>query len=265
MLRVEMTPNLLGFRISGDYDALDKLYDAVWRLSPPDPGFPDDSRANGQRWGQQELNAGTRLLALCYDLRHAYQGSRTIETQPTGLTQEEADWHGIPLVENELIYSVEVLYPEAMYECMLLGWLISKRGAKEPRRQSAPLDKTVPIEGAHVALARYYQSLIFEAVGKVATKGRLSRIREYLSQSQQGIALMYTQWVDLINADYINMTRAQRAQSLSTVVRDLAEWELNDQCLELMRSIRAYAEQKKCSVYDVRLNDDPAYDEELDW
>lgn len=91
MLKVEMTRNLLGFKISGDYDALDKLYDAVWALTPPDPGFPEDSRNDGGSWDTLEQMAGTRLLALCYDLRHAYQGGRGLEVKPTGMTQEEAD------------------------------------------------------------------------------------------------------------------------------------------------------------------------------
>ena len=47
MLSVEMTPNLLGFKIGGDYDDLNELYDAVWALTVADGDFPDDERLPG--------------------------------------------------------------------------------------------------------------------------------------------------------------------------------------------------------------------------
>ena len=91
MLEVEMTPNLLGFKISGDYDALNELYDAIWELTIADDDFPDDERMRGS---ENEQIMSTRLLALCYDIRHAYQGSRGIELVGSGMHDWDADYHG---------------------------------------------------------------------------------------------------------------------------------------------------------------------------
>ena len=33
MLKVEMTPKLLGFKVTGDYHELDEPYDAVWSVT----------------------------------------------------------------------------------------------------------------------------------------------------------------------------------------------------------------------------------------
>ena len=124
MLKVTMTPNLLGFKIAGDYDDLNELYDAVWALSIADGDFPDDERMRGD---DDELIMSTRLLALCYDIRHAYQGARNIEFVSSGMNEWSAKSQGLQLVEKNVSFSVEVLYPEAMYEALVLNYLVAKR------------------------------------------------------------------------------------------------------------------------------------------
>ena len=70
MLTVKMTPHLLGFEIVGDYAELNSLYDAIHSLV----GDIDDGR-----YSMSEAIACERLLALCYDLRHASMGDRYAE------------------------------------------------------------------------------------------------------------------------------------------------------------------------------------------
>lgn len=163
-----------------------------------------------------------------------------------------------------LVYSVEVLYPEAIYECALLTYLMAKRGGvrKTNSRLSPHAELMVNPAFARVTL---YQSLVLEAIRREATPGRMARIQEYLSQSQAGLPFLYTQWIDVLNADYIHMTRKRRAESLSTIVRDIVEWDRNDQCLEMRSDIAAYAEDHHCSIDNVRLACESAYEEELVW
>lgn len=116
-----------------------------------------------------------------------------------------------------------------------------------------------------VALARYYQSLIMGAIAKEATPGRFSRIAEYLTKDQMIAPMMYDQWIDVLNADFIHMTRKRRAESLSTIVRDIVEWDANDQCLDMMSDVDRFAEEQGCPVSSMRLSCDAAYDEELRW
>jgi len=44
MFDVEMTPNLLGIKISGSYDDLDQLYDSIWDLCLTDGDYSDDAQ-----------------------------------------------------------------------------------------------------------------------------------------------------------------------------------------------------------------------------
>lgn len=94
ILKVVMTPQLLGFKVTGDYDDLDELYDAVWALTVEDEDFPTGDRPKGNA---DERTMSTRLLALCYDLRHRMQGDRSVGLISSGMYDELAKWHEVPL------------------------------------------------------------------------------------------------------------------------------------------------------------------------
>ena len=83
MLTVTMTPHLLGFAVTGDYDELNNLYDAVHTLV----GDLDDGALS-----MGEAIARERLLALCYDLRHASMGNRSVRMIDNGMDRDKAEW-----------------------------------------------------------------------------------------------------------------------------------------------------------------------------
>lgn len=231
MFEVEMTPNLLGIKISGTYDDLDQLYDAVWDLCLAD-GNPD-SAARKATLDEQIMSE--RLLALCYDLRHAYMGSRNIELLPGDVSQDVADWQGIEVPDKRVVLSVEVLYPEAMYEHLVLDYLIDRR----QRVEKVPVyrDKSS-------TMVMLYQSKLLEAVGKVASKGRFSNIRNSIARATLDIPMMYTQWVDILDCDYGAMTKKRRLESLATIVRDLVEYPLHDDYCRMKHDVDDYVKKQ---------------------
>lgn len=242
MLRVEMTPKLLGFKISGDWDDLNELYDAIWELTIADDDFPDDKRLRGN---VDEIIMSTRLLALCYDIRHAYQGSRNIELVHSGMSEEDAHYHGVPFVERNVVFSVEVLYPEAMYEVLVLSYLIQKRRSALAGRQtywSVLVEDEKTLFDKQACVVRAYQAKLLEAVEKRATPGRFARIRKELAGGYHSIPRLYQQWVDILNNDHATRTEKQRAEGMSTVVRDMTHCLEHDQYIELVRDVNAYAE-----------------------
>ena len=245
MLTVEMTPNLLGFKIAGDYDDLDELYDAVWALTVADEDFPEDKRMHGTA---DEQRMSTRLLALCYDIRHAYQGSRNIEFKDSGMHDWDAGYRDIPLVEKNVVYSVEVLYPEAMFEALALNYLMAKRARTLTKPGAIRLKDEWPTEvmlDMPSAIVRAYLAKLLAAVEKKATKGRFARIRKELGEYYYAAAT-YRQWVDIINDDYARMTKKQRAERLSTVVRDLAQCYRHEQYREMKASVDKAAKEYGC-------------------
>lgn len=246
MLHVEMTPNHLGFKVTGDYDALDELYDAVWTLTVAEDDF-ETIRKPGT---PNEQIMSTRLLALCYDIRHAYQGDRGVELVDSGMDERLAEFHHLPAVEKNVAFSFNVLYPEAMYELMALNHLARRRegmltgaGTAQTRR-----DQTgVPVLDPAICTVRHYESRVLMALETAASKGRYARILENVTENYYTVSALYTQWVDIINCDFARMSPKRRLEELSTVVRDMADFAHHGQYQELKADVDKHAEQFGCS------------------
>ena len=239
MLKIEMTPNLLGFKVTGDYGELDELYDAVWSVTMTDD--PGDSRfALGT---PDEVSMSSRLLALCYDLRHACQGHRNVELVDNGMCDEKASWHGIAAPEKNVCYSVEVLYPELMYEMMAINYLLKARKARilRERKSASALDLGAQMDmDAVEGCLRRFQGKVLDALSAECTPGRFDKIATDIGRFYSLVPEMYTQWLDVLDADYASMGKAKRAQSLATIVRDLAHFNHHEQYFEIKADIDAY-------------------------
>ncbi|MDO4797996.1 MAG: hypothetical protein Q4A01_08250 [Coriobacteriales bacterium] len=261
MLSVRMTPNLLGIEITGDYDELNRLYDAVWAVV----GHEYDQETGAT---EQGVIMRTRLLALCYDLRKAYEAGRNIRYVDNGMDRDKAQYLelGLPPLQN-LEYSVEVLYPEALYEVMLLGYLLSLYQAKLVKRKSfshyEANDPRVVFDPV-CAEVRMYQSLVLEAVRERTSSNTFSRIRKKVTEGQDLVYDLYPQWVDIINIDWCDMTPKKRQSGLSTVARDIADHYSNIEYLDLKRDIDAYVRETGASRDNVQLAG-LDYPEEYDW
>lgn len=256
MLQVEMTPNLLGLTVKGDHSDLDALYDAVWDLvgrGEVDPADISDGLGIMKE----------RLLALCYDLRHACRGDRGVELVDSGMGEWAAQASGVPLQESNVAYAFKVVYPEAVYDVMALGCLIRRRTSalarKTPYRRRAD-DLGFAMTDPSSCEAMRFASLVLEAIGRRATPGRFTRIREYVVEGALGIPLMYTQWLDVITADYAGMSEKRRLESMSIVARDMVEFYCNYQYMDIVDDVDGFASQNGCSRANVRVVDYPDLD-----
>ena len=256
-----MTPHLLGIEVLGDYDELNRLYDSVWELVGYD--YDSDSRVS-----MREAIMRERLLSLCYDLRHAYMGSRNVRMEENGMTREQSEWLGISLPPlNNLYYSVEILYPEAMYEVMALGHLIDARRAQLVKKSSfSPYDADDPrvLFDPACAMAAYYQSLVLEAVRKAVSANTFSRIRKQVAAGIVIVPTMYPQWMDQLNCDWCRFSADKRKSKLSTTVRDISDFLNNQEYLNMMYGIDSYMRETGAVLANVRLGD-VEYPEDYVW
>ena len=127
MLIIENTPQLAGITIKGDYQDLKSLHRAISNYS--EFYFPHQDNVNAG-------NCHECLLGLCYDLRHAFQGDRNFESMENnadriagmvGIITEPARGE-MELIKaaraaygnGNLYFSVEVLYPWALYYTQVL-------------------------------------------------------------------------------------------------------------------------------------------------
>lgn len=68
MIKLENTENLTGISIIGDYYDLDNLVEAFHTITVDE--------FSGEHSEYVEMS--TRILSICYDIRHAYQGDREV-------------------------------------------------------------------------------------------------------------------------------------------------------------------------------------------
>lgn len=235
MLQVAMTPRLLGFKVTGDYDALDKLYDAVWALTLDDEFHPTGDRPKGS---VDESFMCDRLLALAYDLRKAMQGSRTVEFVDSGLDIETAKWHGVPHVETTAVFSVNIVYPEAIYQLLAISYLIQKRRVfLRGYGELKPYGPDKSLLDSAICAARHYQSLLLSAVEQAVSPSCFDLIRKLCTECHSSLPGLYSQWLDVLDCEWAHMSCEQRLESMSAIVQSIAEYFKQDRYRKLQAGI----------------------------
>ena len=82
MITATPTEHLNGIMLEGEYDDFSELVDCIYRMT----GLKDDY--NDLYWSVKN-----RLLGMCYDIRHAYQGDRHVKLVDSGADEELMKWH----------------------------------------------------------------------------------------------------------------------------------------------------------------------------
>ena len=117
MITIKNTPNLTGVTISGDVDDLYNLVEAFHEIT-----INEYSEKH-----HQYIDISTRVLGLCYDIRHAYQGDREVKFVDNNMTEEKMKWHSIITPKSNVYYSCNYLYPEMFFVMLALNALVKLR------------------------------------------------------------------------------------------------------------------------------------------
>ena len=103
MLKVELTENYAGVKISGDFNDLDYLYDAILYFIKEEPSSIG------------EYLMQNHLYAFLYDVRHAYQGDREALLVDNLIQDMKRGWLGIKkkdATNKNIYYSFNYLLPD---------------------------------------------------------------------------------------------------------------------------------------------------------
>lgn len=262
MLTAKVTPQYLGFTISGDYDELNALYDAIVEV------VFDDMQIDGRPSGSlDEILMSERLLALNYDLRHAYQGDREIRLIDNGLTSETMKWHGLSASEKNVVYEVNILYPEVIFYLTALNYLIQYRKGWLVGRTTYHLaqeDTVKTLLDSTICTIRYFQASIIKALSEAISKNMLSRILKAVNDDYHFICGMYTQWLDLLDEQFVWLSPAKRKAQFSTIARDIASYRNHPEYQELKKDIQRAAREKNCSRALLTVSGS-GFPEDLEW
>ena len=254
MLKVEATPHFGGIFVSGDFDDIDKLYDAVWEVAAPIAG--DDGYRDPLHF------PAVNVLGLCYDLRHCYMGDREVMLHENGI-RPGMRLEGKAIPTKDVRYGVSILWTEALFNCAMLRVLCERRrreltkGKRKTDGVSAQARYNVPIN--HVTL---YQSLVYDALAQAVSPNLHSRIMRLVTEADSIFQNYCTQYLYRFDAEFARSDEGKRRKLLGpTMKRILGGGEDYD---EFCRDIRAFAAEHDCPVEHVSV-DDGGWPDEIDW
>jgi hypothetical protein len=256
MIKIRNTENLTGVEISGDFEDFYRLVEALYdvtRCKNPD-GY------NGYEYLSE------RVLGMCYDIRHAYQGDRGVELVTNHMNEEKMNVHSIIAPVNNVYYKCECLYPEMFFVMIGLNELILFRMqllSKSNYIRDGALDKNVIWDESIIAI-RGFQAAFAKCVSGTLTQNSYSRWLKLMTNRYTGIEYMPHQYLDYINVVYIGMNREKRLKNLSSIARRLAEYRTDKDYLEIIRSVKEGARKYNCDEEDIQL-ESIKYPEEIEW
>ena len=247
MLTLKSTPNLSGVEIRGDYDDLNALYDAI-------------SIIVGDESYEGYYACETRLLGLCYEIRHAYQGDRN-----TSLSND-----------NSKYYSFYYFWPEIIFTAAVLGDFISLAESKKCwliRDGAMIIDEIVKTKMINhlpndIAYLRYFQNLIWNELKRTIGQKRFTKVfgvdetRLRYNVFEQSFIHYCTQMVDILNVKYIKWKPERRESYLATVAEKLLKQNYDYDDLE--DAVLEYAKEQGVPYYEIEL-EGMQYPEEIEW
>ncbi|WP_088008697.1 DUF6904 family protein [Indiicoccus explosivorum] len=238
MLAVTATPNQAGIKISGDYFDLDNLVMSFYKV------IGDENKYYGYE------GARMRILGICYEVRHAAQGDRNVEKVFNGLHEHIKVQHGFIAPDKNIYFSVEVLWPEALFAVVALKDFIRlyKQEAAHPEWD---LDLNT---------VRNFQALVLDCLQGHIPYDAIESVRQAYA-GDTSVEEYAVQYVDMLNLKMIDWTKEEREQNLAAVAMKIAQQDQDYQSFR--QEVLKVAGPPKKPIHEVGFNKE--YPDEIDW
>lgn len=256
MITIENTENLAGVRITGDRNDLEALVDAFYAVTIQE----DDAR------NQIYYDNSTRVLGLCYDLRHAAMGDRDIELVENGMDRELMKAHKTITPEQNVCYAVNYLYPEMIFVVAALNELIEiymKKNSKPKIDYRGALNKNI-IWDTHIATLRTFQASFSNCVRGSLTPATYTRWLNMINDRYTSVLRMCGHYLDYINLEYLKLDKDKRLKKLTSYSKSIVEYLYAPVHERLLRDVKIAAEHYGCSPSELRMRD-LEYPEDIAW
>lgn len=239
MLSISHTENLTGARISGDYWDLDEINHAFYAVIGDENKYYD--------WAGSRM----RILGVSYEIRQALQGDRHVDFVSNGLTKESMKHNDIVASEKNIYYSVQVLWPELIFTAIALNDFV---------RLYADNHTYLSLD-VHVTTIRKFQGAIGEALQNVLMKEEYAQFMSILSSNETNVQEYAIQFIDMLNLNYINLTKEQREKNLGMIAIKLAVKDTD--YVAFRDQVLLSANKTKSDIHDLSLTKE--YPEEIEW
>jgi len=211
MISVKTTPNNAGVAILGDHSDFETLYDSLHELVGDDGEHtPYDA-------------ARMRILGVCYDLRHALQGDRELRFVPNGMDQDKMKWMGIITHDTNVYLEIQVLWPEMLFVMMALNDFCQLHARTLTKEKYNTMMHKQVIWNRSIAQVRLLQSEVLECLKGILEPKSISRILNLLVHDYPWLNGYFTQYLDVLNVEFLNMDKDKRVKHLTVVAKRLTD------------------------------------------
>lgn len=257
MITIKNTENLTGVAISGDFDDLYNLVEALHEITVDE----DDVKH------QNYFEMSTRILGLCYDLRHAYMGDREVELRDNNMDEDKMKWHSIIAPKSNVYYSCNCLYPEMFFAMLALNELVELKIKDLTKKRYISRDEVLSgkvVWDKDIAAIRTFQAQFSECVQGTIKETAFTRWANFMNKDYLLIRCMAGQYLDVLNVKYIKMTKEKRLKSLTAIAKRIAEYENDEEHDEIKHVVSKAAKEYGCQEGEIRLHG-IEYPEDILW
>lgn len=258
MIAAKATENLTGITLEGDYDDLHEIVKSIYRMTGLEEDYEDDY------WSVKN-----RLLGVCYDIRHAFMGDREVKLVDNGVHEEIMKWHSMILPRQEVHFSVNILFPEAVFVALSVSEIYAqsrqyygKRSKKQQENAEFPPEKYSDYVRDKAVLDTL-SAVILGALAEVIGDEELEKLFKTKSHLYGDGFLNYaTQYVDKCNIEYLKTEPEKRKDKLRNIAKRLIQ---QPEAYRNMKRNLEYAEKRyACSLHEI---EDPKleYPEVVEW
>lgn len=258
MLQMKPTENLTGITIQGDYNDLYELMESIYRMT----GLEED---------RTEIYYGikNRLLGLCYDIRHAFMGDREVVFEENGICEEVMKWHKIIAPTHNVYYSVNVLFPEAIFIAASVPniYYLSYRNyginAKHTETGDYQLP-SIPVSyySRDKAILDVLCAEIWQVLGEVIGDEELEKLIRLMNRAGASFAHYVIQYIDKCNIELLKTDVEKRKDKLRNIAKRIVK--KNQTYMNMERDLQYWAKEYNTTIYEL---EDPGlqYPENIEW
>ncbi|WP_028309585.1 DUF6904 family protein [Desulfitibacter alkalitolerans] len=256
MLIVRNTENLAGVSISGDFYDLDKLVEALYTITIDE--FSEKHT--------KHIRISTRVLGLCYDVRHALQGDREVELLDNEMDEDKMKFHSIITPKKNVYYKCNYLYPEMFFVMLALNELVKIRYKELSKSKSYftdAFDKNV-IWDDTIATIRGFQGEVMKCVKEILSENAFARWLKLMNSDYIYIQNIAGQYIDLLNIKYIAMDREKRLKNFNKIAKRIVEFSSDTDHNEIKKVVVEAAKEYGTCEGNIRIQG-VEYPDDVTW
>ena len=242
MLKVELTENYAGVKISGDFNDLDYLYDAILYFIKEEPSSIG------------EYLMQNHLYAFLYDVRHAYQGDREALLVDNLIQDMKRRWLGIKkkdATNKNIYYSFNYLLPDIFLDMILIKSFTKNLDKKENN-----------IYNSNLNMVNYFYSLVLNSLKKFLTEIKFNKIKRGMLDAFTCEKIFIPQWFERISIIYSKMTKKEREKEFMHIMDEIYDYMNYEDYYNMKKELEELCKKENCNLDAFRYDD---YPDEIEW